>query len=243
MGKGKSWTRDELIIAMNLYCQLPFGKMHQHNPLIIEIAEKMHRTPSSLAMKLTNFASLDPNLKARGIKGLAGASQADRTIWEEFHHNWEHMILHSEAVMESLQIKQYKNTEREVIITQRMGQNFFRRMILANYKYQCSLTGNPISELLVASHIIPWRTAPEHRLNPCNGICLNRLHDTAFDQGLISFDEDYCLMVSSYLKQSISNKSVFENFISYEGCRMTMPEKFYPHLDFLFYHRQNIFKK
>jgi hypothetical protein len=36
-------------------------------------------------MKLSNLASLDPALKLRGIKGLAGASALDRTVWTEFH--------------------------------------------------------------------------------------------------------------------------------------------------------------
>ena len=54
------WTREHRLIALNLYCKLPFGKLHKDNPIIKEVAAKMGRTPSSLAMKLCNFASLDP---------------------------------------------------------------------------------------------------------------------------------------------------------------------------------------
>lgn len=69
MKKGQQlWTRDELILAINLYCKLPFGKIHRGNPDIVELANLLGRTPSSIAYKLVNFASLDPSLQARGIR-------------------------------------------------------------------------------------------------------------------------------------------------------------------------------
>jgi hypothetical protein len=58
----KRWSRKELIVAFNLYCQLPFGKIHSRNPLIIRVAKNLERTSSSLAMKMLNFASLDPSV-------------------------------------------------------------------------------------------------------------------------------------------------------------------------------------
>ncbi len=69
MAKASSvaWTREHFLIALNLYCKLPFGKLHKGNKLIIEVAQKMGWTPSSLAMKLSNFASLDPIQQERGI--------------------------------------------------------------------------------------------------------------------------------------------------------------------------------
>ena len=78
------WTREELIVAINLYYKLPFGKLHKGNPEIIMIANRLGRTPSSVAWKLVNFASFDPSLKARGIKGASNASNLDKQIWNEF---------------------------------------------------------------------------------------------------------------------------------------------------------------
>lgn len=78
------WTREHFLIALNLYCKLPFGQLHKGNPIIKEVAAKMGRTPSSLSMKLCNFASLDPVQQARGIKGLAGATKQDREMWVGF---------------------------------------------------------------------------------------------------------------------------------------------------------------
>ena len=65
------WTREKLILAINLYCKLPFGRLHHLNPEVTNLANLINRTPSSIAYKLVNFASLDPSLKARGIKGAS----------------------------------------------------------------------------------------------------------------------------------------------------------------------------
>src|SRR5579872_1893527 len=99
------WSYDELVVACGLYFTLPFGQMHARNPKIVEIAALLGRTPSSLAMKLVNFASLDPEQHARGIRGLAGHSRADEQVWREFSSNWERMSLLSEASLKRFQAR------------------------------------------------------------------------------------------------------------------------------------------
>ncbi|WP_055077163.1 HNH endonuclease [Pseudanabaena sp. 'Roaring Creek'] len=269
MNLRKPWTRDELIIAMNLYCKLPFGKLDRKTPIIIEIAKKIGRTPSSLAMKLVNFASLDPVHQARGIKGLSGASKADLSIWEEFTANWEHLGTESEEHFQELvgsefsQINQslvkqkteisklnsitnspnqiIEVTEIQVTTKIRIGQKFFRQMVLSSYGNRCCVTGNPIPTLLIASHIIPWHKQSEHRLNPQNGLCLARTHDVAFDQGLITFDENYKLVLSSYLQEFLPEETLENNFVNYAGKQLRLPEKFQPNPEFLRFHRETIF--
>lgn len=262
MSKGGRWSRDELMIAMNIYCKLPFGKLHHRNLTIIEVAEKLGRTPSSLAMKLVNFASLDPDLQARGIKGLEGASKADKEIWREFHEDWESYGYESERKLQLLfdsplsalepeptEVTLNKTrgvqvpniTESEATVKVRIGQNFFRETILANYERRCCITGNPIPELLVASHILPWSKCPEHRLNPCNGLCLGRTQDTAFDRGLITFNDDYQLVISKYLRDFLPEPTLERNFMDYCGNQIRLPEKFNPDMDFLKSHREEIF--
>lgn len=59
----RNWTRNELILTFNLYCKLPFGKLHRLNPQIINLSNLISRTSSAVALKLVNFASLDPELK------------------------------------------------------------------------------------------------------------------------------------------------------------------------------------
>ena len=95
----KLWTRDELVLAINLYCKLPFGKMHKGTAEIIKFADMIRRTPSSIALKLGNFASFDPTLKERGIKGASNASKLDKKVWDEFYNNWDAALIASEELL------------------------------------------------------------------------------------------------------------------------------------------------
>ena len=88
MPQNDGWSREQLIIALKLYCEIPFGKMHSRNPEIVRYAKLIHRSPGSLAMKLTNFASLDPKIFSTGRRGLTKVSKADREIWDEMTSDW-----------------------------------------------------------------------------------------------------------------------------------------------------------
>src|SRR5258708_17446765 len=96
------WTREHLLIALNLYCKLPFGSFDRDNPVVKELAAKMGRTSNSLAMKLCNLASLDPVQRARGIKGLSGASKQDRAMWVEFFEHRDELAPLSEQLLHDL---------------------------------------------------------------------------------------------------------------------------------------------
>ena len=95
----KLWTREELILCINLYSKLEFGKMHSRNPKVIELAKLINRTPGSVAFKLVNFASLDPNLKQRGIVGAKNAGNLTEEIWQQFYNNWDIAFEESEKLM------------------------------------------------------------------------------------------------------------------------------------------------
>src|SRR2546423_8851571 len=102
MAKRENWTRDELLVAFRLYCQTHFGKLHQRNPEIIELSQLLGRTPSAVAMKACNFASLDPVQKARNISALGNVSRADRELWESFERHSEAIAAEAETAYESL---------------------------------------------------------------------------------------------------------------------------------------------
>src|SRR6185503_15905138 len=102
MAAGRRWTSDELLVALNLYHKLTFGQLHARQPAIIALADKLDRGSNSVAMKLCNFASLDPALKLRGIKGLEGASALDRMVWGEFHDNLNEAVPVSEDALRKL---------------------------------------------------------------------------------------------------------------------------------------------
>lgn len=121
--------------------------------------------------------------------------------------------------------------------TARVNQQFFRRLILENYHQTCCLTGIAIPDLLVASHIVPWSEDTANRLNPCNGLCLNALHDKAFDRGLIAFDDGLRLLLSPRLAEHYDNDTISAEFAKIEGKKLAEPERFPPDPGFLAKHR------
>lgn len=126
----------------------------------------------------------------------------------------------------------------------RRGQDFFREAVINNSGGCCSVTRLAIRDLLVASHILPWRSHPEYRLNVRNGLCLSRLHDAAFDRGLISFDDAFRLLLSPRLKVELSQRAVAENFGAYAGEPLFFPDDaVLPDAAFLSKHLAAIFRK
>jgi putative restriction endonuclease len=263
MASGKKWTRSELLVALNLYHKLNFGQLHSRQPAIIQLAEKLGRSSGSVAMTLCNVASLDPSLKIRGIKGLDGVSALDRSAWDEFHENLNETVPASEnelrklfSVDENSEIELIPKvgisikktppagpTEIQATVNIRRGQSYFRTAVLNNFGGRCGISLLAVRELLIASHILPWGSNVHERLNLRNGLALSRLHDAAFDQGLIAFDDDYRLLLSPRLKTEISNKSVADNFGVYAGAALNLPEDaILPDPEFLTEHRKRIFK-
>ena len=250
------WTRDQLLVAFALYCRLPFGRLHYRNPEIIKFAEAIGRSPAALAMKLTNIASLDDAITSTGRTGLRNASTADRAMWEEMQDDWGRFAVESSRAIEAVEAEdtlpddpldkdEYDGglvgVDRTVITTARVGQNFFRVAVLSAYNERCCITGLSIPSLLVASHIVPWRHDRANRVNPRNGLLLSALHDKAFDKGLLTVADDMTVRVSN--RRANTDDTYFaESFERYEGCRISLPEKFSPDRNFLSHHREHVFQ-
>lgn len=258
MATRNDWTRQQLLVAFFLYCQMPFGKMHSRNPEIIKYAALISRTPSALAMKLTNIASRDPSITSTGRKGLEGASATDKAMWAEMQADRERFTIEMQQAAQALgvapepvpivdasiessdEIVDYTGSNKTIQATARVGQEFFRQSVLSAYKYQCCITGLSVSKLLVASHIVPWRIDAASRLNPSNGLCLSMLHDKAFDAGIITIAKDMTVSVSQ--KHAANSDQFFNSaLLAYNGKPIALPDKFSPLAEFLAYHRQHVF--
>ncbi|MEZ5562250.1 MAG: HNH endonuclease [Gammaproteobacteria bacterium] len=252
MSARTGWTREQLLVAFDLYCQLPFGQLHSRNPEIIRHAGLIGRTPSALAMKLSNIASLDPAITSSGRKGLQGASATDKAMWEEAQADWERFATEAHHAMSMFgavtnhtptpdETENYTGSNKTVTTTTRVGQDFFRRAVLSAYNNRCCITGLSIPKLLVASHIVPWRVDTKNRLNPRNGLCLSMLHDKAFDAGIIGIGADMTIRVSR--KHAVEEDAFFNSaLLAYDSKPIALPEKFYPLEEFLTYHRQHVFE-
>lgn len=247
----RDWTRQELIIAFNLYCKIPFGRIHIRNPRIIKLAQAIGRTPSAVSWKLANFARLDPALKKRNIAGAGHGARADIEIWNEFNSDWEGLAYESERLLRQMMTLATEpivepqdfpeGRTREMIIRARVNQGFFRAAVLAAYNERCCITGLSIPELLNASHIVPWSVDVKNRTNPRNGLCLNAFHDRAFDCGLLTVTPDLKVKLSPRIKRKISDAGSREFLRPFEGASITPPRHFAPNVEFLHYHNEKVF--
>ena len=240
MTAGRPWTRAELIDVLRLYCVTPFGSLHARNPNVIDIANRLDRTANSVAYKLVNFASLDPTIDRRG---MSNTSALDRSVWSDFFANIDDFLDqpnendgNPKGFAEDGQA-QYRWDERQGVDARgtskrRVNQGFFRSMIVASYDSRCAMTELSDPSLLVASHIDPWAQNTLQRLDPHNGICLNYLHDRAFEEGLIAIAPDLSILYSSRLTAIDLRK-----LRSVSSERLRLPARFKPDTLLLEKHR------
>ncbi|MEN2486166.1 HNH endonuclease [Flavobacterium sp. B11] len=251
------WTREELIVAFNLYLTIEFGKSHSRNPDVKRLAEIIGRTPGAISRRLGNFASIDPFHQQRGVKGLDHGKRQVQPIWDEFFENKEGLLFQSEEILAQKEntslrskykdiLEDLKDLKGETVLREvktRVNQCVFRKIVLTNYSYKCAITGIDIPELLHASHIIPWSTSEEHRLSPENGICFSALYDKAFDKGLIGINTDLKIIFSETLKKKKKTEYFEKYFASIENQEILKAKKYLPRKEFLEHHLDTIFNK
>jgi putative restriction endonuclease len=248
-----TWTRGHTLSALHLYTLLPFGKLSQRTPEIQQLAKWQGRTPSSLAMKLVNFASLDPQITSTGRVGLSGASSQDRELWSELQSNWDEIAQEaatayadlatthgvagdSPLIEEDEAVIEEEGQTRGALVQVRVNQARFRRVVLASYGSTCCISGLKHPSLLVASHIVPWSRDTKNRMNPKNGLCLSAIHDRAYDQGLITVLPDYTVRLCNSLRSTESSSPLSQMLANCEGQRIANPERFAPNPEFLEWH-------
>ena len=237
MVERRNWTSAEVKEALALYLVTDFGRFHSRNPDVIRLANRLDRTSSAVALKLTNLAALDDSLTQ---KGMANASATDRLVWAEFLRNPQDIeAAYDRQAMQPLRgvaeaPGQFDHLGGQTprVIQARRGQELFRNMVLTSYKSSCALTGAEDPRILNASHILPWAEHPANRMWPTNGICLNALHDRAFDRHLISFDEDWRMLVAPHVP--LETRRLLER--GTDG-RLRLPSRFQPDASFMAKHR------
>jgi len=243
----RGWGREELLKALQLYLLTPFGRIHSRNPQVQQLASEIGRTASAVALKMVNFASLDPTLEQRG---MANASKLDREVWGEFFGQMSASLAAEAQVQPAsgfaeeprdflLDVIEFPaGTDIRRSVKTRVNQDFFRRMVLASYDNKCALTGIEAPELLVASHIVPWAENTDIRTTPQNGICSNALHDRAFDEGYLTFSDEFEVIYADDLPPVA--RDALEAF----GTRkLRLPSRFIPDRALLAFHRAQIFHR
>ncbi|MBE0542363.1 MAG: HNH endonuclease [Verrucomicrobia bacterium] len=244
---GEKWTHEEHILAFNLYNDIPFGAIHIRNPRLHELAALLGRNVNSVSLKLANIARLDPVHQARGVKGMPHGAKGEAAVWKEFSRDPEALALESERLLamrlgksleEVAEIETddlpKEGVEREALIKIRVNQSFFRRRILSAYNFRCCVTGLTAKPLLTASHILPWAEDKQNRLNPKNGLCLNAVHDRAFDRHLMWIEDGFVIRFAPHLYKTAAELTESAEWLTrFEGRKLVLPEKFAPAPEFL----------
>lgn len=230
----RPWSRDETILALALYYQIPLGQWQEEHPAIVMLARRLRRRPVEIMLKLSAFAGVEKRTEARD-----SASPLEKDVWQEFSRRHWQLARKTDQLL-------HQGHSRTAEVAVRVGQDFFRNAVLSNYENRCCMTGIAIPTLLVASHIKPWAQSDDatEKVNPANGLCLNALHDKAFDQGLITLDAQYRIVVSEKLTTYPSLDETTKAWICRDaGKTIMLPERGKPSQLFLAYHRDCIFQR
>jgi hypothetical protein len=251
---GALWTRDQLVLAFELYCRIPFQRTKATDGRVRELAALIGRTPASVARKLGNLGAFDPQLTQHNISGLAHGSKLDKTVWDEFHQDWAALATTAQEIKKILgagtgayaagmapHIQPQGPSEQLRTAKQRLHQAFFRDAVLSSYNNRCCITGMSVVECLVASHIIPWSVDEHRRADPRNGVCISGTFDRLFDAGLITIQDDLTLRISGRF-QKLKDKYVIEQIVARDGQKIIPPARFFPDPVGLRWHREHKFK-
>lgn len=251
------WTKEEFILAFNLYLKIEYKKINDQNPDVIKLANLINRSPGSISIRLANFASVDPYHQQRGAVGLKNGGNTIQSIWDEFYKDREKLLFQSEQILAQKENTSIEKKFEDILfdtkdlkgedilrtVKTRVNQSVFRQMVLSNYNNKCAITGIDIPELLLASHIMPWSKNEEHRLNPENGICFSALYDKAFDKGLIGINTNHEIIFSDSIKKKKETEFYKQYFSRLENEKIIVAQKYLPRREFLEYHLDTIFNK
>ncbi|WP_181850350.1 HNH endonuclease [Thalassospira profundimaris] len=263
----KKWTDDERYAALKLYFELEFGQFHARNKNVIQLAEILGRTPGSIAMKLGNFASLDPTLDRGGLKNV---SAADRELMARFHNQPARVIDDIERAVDRVEYQissdptsfqadknQVGFRDQEIgfdvsgrattvmrVREERLNQGFFRRAVLSGYHFQCCVCRMKFVRLLEAAHIKPHHQDETYRLRPDNGLSLCRNHHKAFDEGYWTLGSGFSIELDPRLhKLGRHDQAINDLLIVHEGRQIEQPFRYLPSAEVIDWHRENTFAK
>ena len=254
-GTKRKWTRDETILAFELYCTLPSSNFTATNPRVIELSRATMHPVGSVKAMLENFKSFDPDYVKDGRVGLGHGSKLTEQVATAFIDNWDDLVWETKRIREGYGVKPLQEPEfyiGEFIIPEgrsiervtkvRYGQTFFRNSLLANYEGKCCITGLAMPRLLRASHIKPWKDSNDinEKTNPQNGLLLNAFFDSAFDKGYITVSQDHEVVLSSEIKK-LADERTRSYFETYEGQKIREPTRFRPEKHFIEYHNEHVF--
>ena len=245
----RNWSRIEDAACLYLYMKHGHRQVDKADKEVVRLAEAIGRTPSAVSYKTANFWWLDPVSRGKGFNHI---SKIDEEVWDIYRDDMESLQgLYSLVALgksfasaaldqeKSIEEGDYHIPDSKGFASIRAGQEKIRMNALLLYRGKCALCVIDHPKLLVASHIVPWSADQNVRGDPRNVILLCALHDSFFDSGLISLADDYTVLVSKDLDgYSGANAAA----IAVSGKKLSLPARYPPKLEYIRFHRKNVFK-
>ena len=235
-------------MIIDLYSRTPIPNIRNDNPEIVELCDLLNRngysrTVSGIRNKMENLKSVDDDYTSNGRVGRTNMSKELRSRWLNYCEtgfvDLDDDVNRARSMIGFIPIPEPTPSPG---IPGRQGQDRFRRRVLAAYDNSCCISGIRIGGLLEACHIKPYNVCVEEgrsdqAMDVRNGLCMNRLHHRAFDQGLFGIDEDFHIILSPSLDVPADDTY----FLPYEGMKVKGPRFSIISKEYLEYHRKNIF--
>ena len=216
--------------------------------LLMKISEFIRNQQSLYRRKEKSFFdNINPRQTSYPAKSFCSAAMAQLVEYYEYdskeNEAWKLLQVKSGAKQVSKELITIfdidKTGEDKVVEARvRLGQSYFRKMVLQNYQNKCCVTGLNVPQILRASHIVAWAEDKANRMNPENGLCLSATYDAAFDKHLISFDDDYRMILSKEIKDYYTADVTKQYFEKYEGIQIALPSQYLPSKKLLERHRE-----
>jgi putative restriction endonuclease len=138
-----------------------------------------------------------------------------------------------------------KKPKEKIRFKEKVREVGFRHVIMSIYNYTCSVCNMRIltlegASVVEAAHIMPFSVSSNNDIR--NGIALCKLHHWSFDEGLISIDENYCVMTTPLLSAQRPTEWLLTELMN-KRIMLPQNEALYPAQEALHFHRNNIFLK
>jgi len=106
------WSRDELILALNLYFQFRISPPSPTSSAVKELSILLnrmakavgqsptgtYRNGNGISMKLMNFRRFDPEFMASGRVGLRRGNRDEKQVWDEFSNDLARLAYVAKAI-------------------------------------------------------------------------------------------------------------------------------------------------
>lgn len=225
--------------------KLSESSINKYSGAISTISRKMHQN-GIIKQPLENMSPFELDLAIALIMSNPGYIIKNTRGNHMYSNALKQYRFFVNAVTESTDVNDYietmKNdgqiteTERVDIIQSRVGQGSFRKALFDKYHGRCIITGIDLPKLLIASHIKPWIVSSNReRLSVENGLLLSATYDRLFDSGLITFDKQGRVFLSSFISQENVIRLNLSNGFQFDlGISGNMVEYLDYHNDVLF---------